>query len=120
YKEPKGVFLLEAMGCGVPVVQPRHGAFPEIIGKTAGGILVEPDDSKALAEGLYRLLKEPGLAEQLGANGFQGVRRHYNIERSADHALQVYELAARNKQSMSIARQTEQPADRKQVAQVQI
>ena len=31
YVEPKGLFLLEAMACGVPVVQPRHGAFPEML-----------------------------------------------------------------------------------------
>jgi glycosyltransferase involved in cell wall biosynthesis len=37
YVEPKGLFLLEAMACGVPVVEPRHGAFPEMLAKTCGG-----------------------------------------------------------------------------------
>ncbi|MCA1573630.1 MAG: glycosyltransferase family 4 protein, partial [Acidobacteria bacterium] len=36
YNEPKGIFLLEAMACGVPVVQPRRGAFTEIVEKTGG------------------------------------------------------------------------------------
>ena len=40
YDEPKGVSLLEAMACGVPVVQPRRGAFTEIVEKTGGGLLV--------------------------------------------------------------------------------
>ena len=44
YNEPKGIYLLEAMANGIPVVQPRRGAFPEILGKTGGGILVEADD----------------------------------------------------------------------------
>ena len=44
YDEPKGMFLLEAMASGVPVVQPRRGAFIEIVEKTGGGLLVEPDD----------------------------------------------------------------------------
>ena len=48
YDEPKGIFLLEAMANGVPVVQPRRGAFPEILEKTGGGILVEPDDPASL------------------------------------------------------------------------
>ena len=44
YDEPKGMFLLEAMAAGVPVVQPRRGGFIEIVEKTGGGLLVEPDD----------------------------------------------------------------------------
>ena len=39
YHEPKGLYLLEAMACGVPVVQPNHGAFPEMIARTGGGLL---------------------------------------------------------------------------------
>ena len=90
YKEPKGVFLLEAMACGVPVVQPRHGAFPEIVERTGGGILVEPEDAGSLAEGLNRLRKHPELTEQLAQNAFAGVRRHYSVQNSADRALAVY------------------------------
>lgn len=91
YREPKGVFLLEAMACGVPVVQPRHGAFPEILEKTGGGILVEPDDPESVAAGIHRLYKDPSLAKELSANGFHGVRSHYSVERSADRAIEAYE-----------------------------
>ena len=91
YVEPKGLFLLEALGCGVPVVQPRHGAFPEMLAKTEGGVLVEPGNPQALAEGFYRLWKDPGLRATLGENGFKGVRLHYSVARSADRMLEVYE-----------------------------
>ena len=91
YVEPKGLFLLEAMACGVPVVQPRHGAFPEMIAKTSGGLLVDPGDSQALAEGLYRLWQSPALRAELGDHGFEGVRRHYSVVRSADRMLEIYE-----------------------------
>jgi glycosyltransferase involved in cell wall biosynthesis len=91
YKEPKGVFLLEAMACGVPVVQPQHGAFTEIVEKTCGGLLVKPDNPADLAAGILRIFQEPALAEQLGRNGFKGVREHYSVARSADRALEVYE-----------------------------
>ena len=49
YDEPKGIFLLEAMASGVPVVQPRRGAFTEIVERTGGGLLCEPD-KRRLAE----------------------------------------------------------------------
>jgi glycosyltransferase involved in cell wall biosynthesis len=90
YVEPKGLFLLEAMACGVPAVQPRHGAFPEMLAKTSGGISVDPADAQSLADGLYLLWKDPALRAELGAKGFAGVREHYSISRSADRMLEVY------------------------------
>jgi glycosyltransferase involved in cell wall biosynthesis len=91
YVEPKGLFLLEAMACGVPVVQPKHGAFPEILAKTSGGLLVDPGSAESLAEGLYTLWKDPELRAQLGQHGFDGVRQQYSIAKSADRMLEVYQ-----------------------------
>jgi glycosyltransferase involved in cell wall biosynthesis len=90
YDEPKGIFLLEAMACGVPVVQPRRGAFTEVVEKTRGGLLVEPDDTNALAEGLHQIYRDQRLAEELSANGFRGVREHYSVARMAERAIDVY------------------------------
>jgi len=90
YDEPKGIFLLEAMANGVPVVQPRLGAFREILQKTGGGILVEPDDTASLGQGMLSLWKDPALAEELGKRGAQGVREHYSASRMAARALEVY------------------------------
>ena len=67
YDEPKGVFLLEAMASGVPVVQPRRGAFTEMVEKTGGGLLVAPDQVGALAEGLHTLWRDRSLTEKLGS-----------------------------------------------------
>ena len=91
YDEPKGLFLLEAMACGVPVVQPRRGAFTEVVERTRGGLLVEPDDAESLAEGLLRVKNDPALADELSRNAFEQVRRHYSVARMADRALEVYE-----------------------------
>jgi glycosyltransferase involved in cell wall biosynthesis len=91
YDEPKGLFLLEAMACGIPVVQPRRGAFTEIVERTGGGLLVESDNPEKLAEGIWRLYEDLGLAEELGQSGFEKVREHYSVERMADCALEVYE-----------------------------
>jgi glycosyltransferase involved in cell wall biosynthesis len=90
YDEPKGVFVLEAMASGVPVVQPRRGAFTEMVEKTGGGLLVAPDDPAALADGLYSLWSDRQLACSMGDRGFAGVRAHYSIQRSADKQLDVY------------------------------
>jgi glycosyltransferase involved in cell wall biosynthesis len=91
YDEPKGVSLLEAMACGVPVVQPRRGAFTEIVEITGGGLLVQPDDPESLAEAILKLARDRTLAEELSANGFRGVREHYTASNMADRVLEAYE-----------------------------
>jgi glycosyltransferase involved in cell wall biosynthesis len=90
YDEPKGIFLLEAMACGVPVVQPRRGGFTEVVEQTGGGLLVEPDDAGSLAAGLLRVKEDAALASELSANAYANVRRHYAVAQMADRALEVY------------------------------
>jgi glycosyltransferase involved in cell wall biosynthesis len=90
YEEPKGIFLLEAMATGVPVVQPRRGAFPEVIEATGGGLIVEADDPEALADGLLSLWRDPARAAALGTTGAAGVRKHYSAERMAEVVERVY------------------------------
>ena len=103
YNEPKGIFLLVAMACGVPVVQPRRGAFTEIVEKTGGGLLVEPDNSERLAATIQRLYNDPDLGEKLGQSGFQKVREHYSIARMADCAIEVYESVRKKPQMKRMA-----------------
>jgi glycosyltransferase involved in cell wall biosynthesis len=90
YAEPKGIFLLEAMAAGVPVVQPRRGAFPEILDATGGGLLVEADSPDALADGLRTLWQDPARADALGRAGVAGVRQHYSVGQMAETVEQIY------------------------------
>jgi len=90
YDDAKGMFLLEAMAAGVPVVQPRRGAFTEIIEKTSAGLLVEPDDCDGLADGLMAIWESRPLAEEFVRNGRQAVRRHYSAESMARRAIEVF------------------------------
>ena len=95
YDEPKGMFLLEAMASGVPVVEPRRGAFTEIVERTGGGLLVEKDDADSLADGLYTLWHDREKAAILGDRAFHGVRDHYTVAHSAARLLEVYEEVRR-------------------------
>ena len=88
--EAFGMYLLEAMACGVPVVQPRVGAFPEIVEKTGAGLLYEPNDPETLALTLETLLLDPPRARALGAKGPDGVARHFNIATMTDKMLDIY------------------------------
>jgi glycosyltransferase involved in cell wall biosynthesis len=90
YDEPKGLFLLEAMASGVPVVQPRRGGFTEIVERTGGGLLVTPDDPDALADGLHTLFSDRALRASLADRAFHGVRAHYTVSQSAARLLDVY------------------------------
>lgn len=94
YAEPKGLYLLEALANGVPCVQPRHGAFPEVLGRTGGGLLFAPNDARSLAETLARLVSDREGARALGLRGAEGVREHHSVARMADRALEVYAAIA--------------------------
>jgi glycosyltransferase involved in cell wall biosynthesis len=101
YDEPKGMSVLEAMAAGVPVVQPDRGAFTEIVGRTGGGILIEPDDPERLAEGLYALWSDGEMRGTLGRRAFDGVRAHYSVAHAADRLIDVCQGAAGTGRSVS-------------------
>jgi glycosyltransferase involved in cell wall biosynthesis len=95
YAEPKGMSVLEALACGTPVVQPRHGAFPEILARTGGGVLFAPGDVAALAAAVVDLHDDPYRRKALGEQGARGVRREYSAGRMAERAIEVYDEAVR-------------------------
>jgi glycosyltransferase involved in cell wall biosynthesis len=84
YGEAFGLYLLEAMACGVPAVQPRTAAFTEIVEETGGGILVEDASSEALAEAWEALLLDPSRANALGHAGLKAVRQNYSMRAMAE------------------------------------
>jgi glycosyltransferase involved in cell wall biosynthesis len=90
YREPKGLYVLEALANGVPVVQPRHGSFPELIEQTGGGLLVNPMDAEDLARGLQTVILDTELRQKLGRNGQDAVRREFTARRMAERTLEWY------------------------------
>jgi len=87
YHEPKGLYILEALANGTPVVQPRHGSFPELIEATGGGYLVAPDDPVALAEGILTALRDSAARIELGRKGQAVV-----LERFTDQGMAMATL----------------------------
>ena len=90
YGESFGLYVIEALASGVPVVQPNHAAFPEIIAATGGGVLCEPDDPVSLAYHWARLLADETKREQLATTGRAKALEHYSIERMAREVADVY------------------------------
>jgi glycosyltransferase involved in cell wall biosynthesis len=90
YREPKGLFVLEALASGVPVVQPAHGAFPELLGATGGGRLVAPNDADELVQTLEELLDAPDQAAALGQQGRQAVFSRFHAGEVAAQTLAIY------------------------------
>ena len=91
YPEPKGIFVLEAWASGVPVVEPEHGTFPELVAATGGGCLVQPGDPEGLARTLHRILADSSTRMQLGGLGRQKVLQTFTAEAMAKRTLAVYE-----------------------------
>jgi glycosyltransferase involved in cell wall biosynthesis len=90
YEEPKGLFALEAMASGCPVVLPRHGSFPEMLAATGGGLLVEPNDLADLSEALARLLADPEERRRLAADGHRAVHARFGAAGMAEATEGVY------------------------------
>lgn len=89
YGEAFGLYLVEALAAGVPVVQPRIGAFPELIEATGGGLICEPGDPKSLADAIEQLLMNPKLARTLGEAGRRAVFEKFNVLEMAQETLRV-------------------------------
>lgn len=91
YRESKGLSILEALANGVPVVQPEHGSFPEMVDATGGGILVQPESSDAVAEGILHLYQDSEKRRHLGITGKQNVHQNFSDEIIAQQLMQVFQ-----------------------------
>ena len=93
------------MACGVPVVQPNHGAFPEILERTSGGLLVTPNDPDSLADGLAAVRQHPGQAREMGDRGAANVRKYYSVNHMAERMMRVYSDVIKNSNANALTLQ---------------
>jgi glycosyltransferase involved in cell wall biosynthesis len=98
YRESKGLYVLEAWASGVPVVLPAHGAFPELVRDTGGGLLYEPGEPAALAAALKRLIQDPALAAECGRRAQKAVRQRYHAELMARRTIELYRTLVGDRQ----------------------
>lgn len=90
YHDPKGIFVLEALASGVPVIQPAHGAFPELLAATGGGRLTTSQDPKHLADELHHLLCNDEHRIALAQQGHSTVHRDFTASKMAERTLEIY------------------------------
>ena len=90
YEEPKGIFVVESLANGTPVVEPQHGAFPEMVERTGGGVLVPPGDPQALADALEQLVSDGERRLALARAGHASVHEHFSEKALAQATLRVF------------------------------
>jgi phosphatidylinositol alpha-1,6-mannosyltransferase len=76
-----GIALVEASGCGLPVVAGNSGGVPDAVRDGETGFLVPPEDPAAFADAIGRVLADRALGERLGRNGRRAVETYFNWDR---------------------------------------
>ncbi|MEM7481228.1 MAG: glycosyltransferase family 4 protein [Acidobacteriota bacterium] len=102
YREAKGLYVLEALAHGVPVVQPRHGAFPEMVQATGGGVLTDPGSIDDLVHGLRRLVENHSLRAELGRRGRDMIQRRFHAAAMAEETLAVYRSVQQSRTAAAV------------------
>ena len=91
HHEGMSTVLLEAMACGLPVVSPAVGGAPEVVVDGENGLLVPPQNPKALAEALLTLLGDNRLCQRLGRNAQATIERHHTWDAVGARYVACYE-----------------------------
>jgi glycosyltransferase involved in cell wall biosynthesis len=93
YPESKGLYVLESLARGTPVVLPHHGSFPELIEQTGGGVTHPPADAQSLANALADMLSNPAKRKERGEAGRDAVRDRFLDTHMAGAMLNVFRSA---------------------------
>ncbi len=89
--EALGLYQLESLASGIPIVQPALGAFPEIVATTSGGAIYQPNTPEALAHKLAEVLSNPEQIKQMSINGRKAVEEKFNTAILIQRMIGVYE-----------------------------
>lgn len=92
--ELQSIVTLEAMASGLPVAACDAAALPELCHSGRNGYLFLPGDSNGLAKSLTRILQNPTMAGQMGAESRRIVEKNHDVRRMPKNYLKVYEEVA--------------------------
>lgn len=87
-----GIPVIEAQACSVPVVCSNTSSLPEIVG--GSGVLVDPQSTESIAEGINKVLTDDKLRSSLVNKGYDNIKR-YSWQKCANETLKVLESAAK-------------------------
>jgi glycosyltransferase involved in cell wall biosynthesis len=76
--------IAEAMACGKPVISTTVAGIPELVRQNETGLLVPPNDSRALADALIRLIQDDQLRQRFGRAGRTRIEEHFAIEKTIE------------------------------------
>ncbi|MCE5322976.1 glycosyltransferase [bacterium] len=88
--ESFGVAVLEASACGVPVITSSVGGLPEVTVNGVTGKIVPAEDVDALADAILLLARDESLRKEMGENGREFVKEHYEWSACVDRMEEVY------------------------------
>jgi glycosyltransferase involved in cell wall biosynthesis len=93
--EAFGLYQIEALASGVPLVQPELGAFPEINHATGGGVIYHPNTPEALASALSKVLSDPTALDEMSRLGRKSAEDHFDCRKLTMKMVEVYNKVIR-------------------------
>jgi len=88
--EAFGLYQLEALASGIPIVQPHLGAFPEIAETSGGGVIYSPNTADSLAEKLAEVLSDPTKLYQMSIKGRKAIEEKFNLNKTTEQLVELY------------------------------
>ncbi len=88
--EAFGLYLLEAMASGIPLVQPAVGAFPEIVETSNAGYIYSPNTADALCDKWAEVLQDKDNLNTSGDNGRRAVEDIFNLRKTTAQLVEIY------------------------------